>query len=233
MTKKQIFHSLYILHCKLYIINEEIMNLEKTLKEYLDELSSNSPTPGGGNVSAMCGVLSASLGEMVCNLTIGKKKYAEVEQEMISTKEQFISLKQKFLELAEKDNEAFNNVMNAFKLPKESDDEKLHRGKKIEEATYGAAEVPAEVIQLCREMIPLIQTIAKKGNQNSISDTGVAALLISTATKGAFLNVLINCSSIKQNAEAKRLLETTEAIAFDIDALVKTITGEIDSCLKN
>ncbi len=226
---------LFILDYKLYILiiyKEEFMNLEKSLQEYLNELSSNSPTPGGGNVAAMCGVLSASLGEMVCNLTIGKKKYAEVEQEMISVKDQFISFKQKFLELGEKDNEAFNTVMDAFKLPKESDDEKFKRSQKIEEATYGAAEVPAEVIKLCREMIPLIQTVAKKGNQNSLSDAGVAALLVSTATKGAFLNVLINCSSIKQNAEAKRLLETTEAISTEINAIIATITGEIDKCLK-
>ncbi len=190
--------------------------LTKTLSVYIDELSSNSPTPGGGNVSALCGVLSASLGAMVCNLTIGKKKYADVEEEMKSIKEKLEGYKSKFLDLAEKDNEAFDKVMEAFKLPKETDEEKSAREKKIEEATIEAAAVPSDVIKLCADVIPMIDTISRKGNKNSASDAGVAALLISTAAQGAFLNVAINCSSLKNQTIAAELMKKAEIYTDEV-----------------
>lgn len=208
--------------------------LTKNLSVYIDELSSNSPTPGGGNVSALCGVLSASLGVMVCNLTIGKKKYAEVEEEMKRIKEKLEEYKTRFLYFAEKDNEAFNKVMEAFKLPKETDDEKTTRENKIDEATFEAASVPADVIKLCSEVIPLIEDVSKKGNKNSASDAGVAALLISTAAQGAFLNVAINCSSLKNQTIAGEVLKTTEIYteeikkhsAYIVDKLNKELTAK-------
>lgn len=186
------------------------MNVEKTLKEYLDDLSSNSPTPGGGNVAALCGVLSSSLGTMVCNLTIGKKKYAEVEQEIISVKSKLEDYKERFITLAAKDNEAFDKVMDAFKLPKDNDEQKNIRIQKIDEATFAAAEVPDEVIKICKELLPLIKTTAEKGNQNSLSDAGVAALLTSTAAQGAYLNVLINCMALKNQTIAGEVLKSAE-----------------------
>ncbi|MDP4175207.1 MAG: cyclodeaminase/cyclohydrolase family protein [Bacteroidota bacterium] len=198
------------------------MELTKTLGEYLDELSSNSPTPGGGNVSALCATLASCLGTMVCNLTIGKRKYADVEAEISSIKEKLEGYRQKFIDLAQKDNQAFDKVMDAFKMPKETEQEKALRSQQIEEATYGAAKVPAEVVKSCSEVIPLIQTIVEKGNRNSLSDAGVAALLLSTAAQGAFLNVLINCSSLKDQALGGELLQTAETMSNE----VKT-TGDI------
>ena len=207
------------------------MNLSKTLQEYFNELSSNSPTPGGGNVAAMCGALSASLGMMVCNLTIGKKKYADVEQEMISLKDKLEGYQKKFFALGTKDNEAFDRVMAAFKLPKETDTEKEIRTAKIEEATIGAAEVPSDVMQACSEILPLIKTVIEKGNKNSLSDAGVAVSLIATAAESAYLNVMINCASlgnqtiaaeIKKRADI-RMDEISQTSEYLVERVVKAI----------
>jgi formiminotetrahydrofolate cyclodeaminase len=207
------------------------MNLSKTLQEYFDELSSNSPTPGGGNVAAMCGALSASLGIMVCNLTIGKKKYADVEQEMIRLKDKLEGYQKKFFVLGTKDNEAFDKVMAAFKLPKETDREKELRSAKIEEATIGASEVPSDVMQTCSEILPMIKTVIEKGNRNSLSDAGVAVSLIATAAESAYLNVMINCSSlgnqtiaaeIKKRADI-RMDEISQTSEYLVERVVKEV----------
>ncbi|MCX6149916.1 MAG: cyclodeaminase/cyclohydrolase family protein [Ignavibacteriales bacterium] len=192
------------------------MNQSNTLKNYLDELSSNSPTPGGGNVSALCGALASSLGTMVCRLTIGKKKYIDVEPDMMKIRSKLESFREEFIDLAAKDNAAFDKVMEAFKFPKETENDKTMRLKKISAATLEAAKVPAEVITSCKVILPLIKTIAEKGNQNSVSDAGVAALLLSTAAQGAYLNVLINCSSLKDNSEAQKLLAEASVVKDEI-----------------
>ena len=207
------------------------MNLGKTLQEYLNELSSNSPTPGGGNVAALCGALSASLGTMVCNLTIGKKKYADVENEMISVKQKLETYQKTFVELGAKDNAAFEKVMEAFKLPKETDAEKETRSKKIEEATIGAADIPAQVMKTCADILPLLKIIIDKGNRNSLSDAGVAASLIGTAAKSAYMNVIINCSSLSNQTIAqeikKRADVSIEEISRSSDFLVEQVVKAI------
>ncbi|MGE5681137.1 MAG: cyclodeaminase/cyclohydrolase family protein [Bacillota bacterium] len=208
------------------------MELSKTLQEYLDELSSNSPTPGGGNVSALCAALASSLGTMVCNLTIGKKKYADVESEMIEIKVKMDEFKRKFIDLAQKDNQAFDQVMEAFRLPKDTDEEKTARAEKIEEATYKAAEVPAEVINTCAQVVPYIKTIVDKGNKNSLSDAGVAALLLTTAAQGAFLNVLINCSALKNQAMADELLLSAETAGNEVKTAGDIIADNIKKELR-
>ena len=203
------------------------MDTKKTLQKYLEELSSNSPTPGGGNVAALCGVLSASLGTMVCNLTIGKKKYIEVEQEMKELKEKLSTYSEKFIQLGKNDNEAFDRVMDAFKLPKETDEQKKLRGEAIEKATFEAAYVPAEVIKNCREVIPILETISHKGNQNSLSDAGVAIAVIAAASEGAFLNVLINYSALAEKQKAAELLSNADADNNEVKAETESILTEI------
>ena len=208
------------------------MNLSKSLQEYFAELSSNSPTPGGGNVAALCGALSASLGTMVCNLTIGKKKYTDVEAEMVEAKEKLTEYQEKFFKMAVKDNEAFDKVMTAFKLPKESDSEKETRLERIEEATIGAAEVPSEVIKTCRELLPYIKTVAEKGNKNSLSDAGVAAVLINTAAQGAYLNVLINCSSLNNQTIGNEIKKGVEIFVDEIAKESSFIFNQITKSLQ-
>jgi formiminotetrahydrofolate cyclodeaminase len=182
------------------------MDTSHSIKHYLDELSSESPTPGGGNVSAFCGTLASSLGIMVCNLTFGKKKYLDSEEELKKIKEELEGAREDFLTLALEDNKAFEHVMEAFKLPKETEGQKSIRAHIIEDATIAAGFIPFRVISLCKVILPSLMTIADKGNQNSLSDAGVALSLISTAAQGAYFNVLINCSSFKTNPRAEDIL---------------------------
>lgn len=203
------------------------MNLESSLKTYLDELSSNSPTPGGGNVAALCGVLSSSLGMMVCNLTIGKKKYLNVEEEVKNLVALFGEYKEVFIKLANQDNEAFDKVMEAFKLPKDSDEEKQIRSEEIEKATFGAALIPAEVIERCSQLVGNLVRISEIGNQNSLSDVGVALSIINTACEGAYLNVVINCSSLNDKQKATELLSNSNQKYISVKETVKNKISEI------
>lgn len=208
------------------------MDTRKSLQKYLEELSSSSPTPGGGNVAALCGALSVSLGTMVCNLTIGKKKYLDVEVEMNELKEKLSVYIDKFITLAKNDNEAFERVMDAFKLPKETDEQKKLRIEAIEKSTLEAASVPAEVIQNCREVMPILETISKKGNQNSLSDAGVAIAVITAASEGAFLNVLINYSSLSEKQKAAELLMQTENLNNEVKEEAQYLLAEISEKIR-
>lgn len=208
------------------------MNLQSSLEQYLTDLASASPTPGGGNVSALCGVLSASLGQMVCSLTIGKKKYLDVEEELKKIKEKLKDLSGDFLSLAEKDNKAFDKVMQSFKLPKETDQQKSERAAAIDAATMEAAIVPAEVIIKCDQMLSLLQTVAEKGNKNSLSDAGVAISLVSAAAEGAFLNVAINCSGLSNRQSANEFMIKSELLYSRIKEKAATLNRNLIASLK-
>lgn len=194
-----------------------------TIQEFNNELASTSPAPGGGSVSALAGAMGAALVSMVCQLTLGKKKYAAVEEEMKTIYAQSETLRRQITELIDKDTDAFNKVMEAFGLPKHSDEEKAVRENAIENATQEATRVPLEVMSLCRELIHLSETVASKGNTNAISDAGVSALMIRSACRGAYYNVRINLSSLKDSAfiqeissKASQILEETESTATRI-----------------
>jgi formiminotetrahydrofolate cyclodeaminase len=208
------------------------MDTSLSIGHYLEELSSNSPTPGGGNVSAFCGSLASALGIMVCNLTIGKKKYLDSEEELKVLMKKLERAIDEFLSLAEEDNKAFEQVMGALKMPKETEAQITKRSKKIEDATIVAGVVPFRVIYLCKNIIPAIMIIAVKGNQNSLSDAGVAISLISTAAQGAYLNVLINCSSYKDNWEAKDILSRAESEFTEVKDICRKGIEEIEKKLR-
>lgn len=207
------------------------MNTSITLEKYMEEIASSAPTPGGGNVAAVSGALACSLGVMVCNLSIGKKKYANVEEEMKILKEQIEISRLTFLELSRKDNEAFDAVMDAFKLPKETEEEKAARNIKIEETTIMAGQIPALVVNLSKDTASYIKEAGLKGNVNALSDAGVALSLLQTAAKGAYFNVMINCSPLKNNLMAKELLsksfsdynETAETCKTGLDEIEKRL----------
>ncbi|HLA99930.1 MAG TPA: cyclodeaminase/cyclohydrolase family protein, partial [Bacteroidota bacterium] len=153
------------------------MNLpNKTLASFLDDLASASPAPGGGSVAAFAGALGSALAAMVCRLTIGKKKYAEVGEEMEAVLMMAEDLRAKFTRLADTDTEAFNKVMDAYSLPKDSDDRKALRNAAIQTATKEAALVPLECMKHGIDALALARTVAGKGNLNSVSDAGVSAL---------------------------------------------------------
>jgi methenyltetrahydrofolate cyclohydrolase len=163
--------------------------------KFLDELASNSPAPGGGSVAALSGALGSALASMVCHLTIGKKKYLDVEGEMKSVLQRSEELRRTFTTLVEQDTEAFNKVMEAFSLPKENDDQKALRSAAIQGATKEAALVPLRVMKHIIDALALTKIIAEKGNANSASDAGVSALMLQAGCEGAALNVQINLNS--------------------------------------
>lgn len=196
--------------------NDFIMELTQTVHEYFNELSSDSPTPGGGNVAAVCGALASSLGTMVCNLTIGKKKYEEFEKELIIVKDKLSAYRELFFKLSKLDNEAFEEVMTAYKMPKQNETQSNIRAGKIEHATLNAAEIPSEVLKNCQEILPFLNTISQKGNKNSLSDTGVALLLTEASAKAAYLNILINCKSLANQTIANEILKKNEIILEEV-----------------
>lgn len=206
-----------------------IMLTEKSVSTFLNELASNSPAPGGGSVAALAGSLGAALTSMVCNLTIGKKKYVEVEGEMKSVVEKSEELRQTFTSLIDRDTEAFNKVMEAFALPKETDDQKALRTAAIQAATKEAALVPLSVMQHVIDALALAKIVAEKGNVNSISDAGVSALMLYAAAEGAALNVQINLGSITdtefvgwRSEEVVSLQKTCRAMTGDVLSIVRT-----------
>ncbi|MFI5251442.1 MAG: cyclodeaminase/cyclohydrolase family protein [Bacteroidota bacterium] len=204
------------------------MLTSKTVKSFLDELASNSPAPGGGSVAALSGAMGAALASMVCNLTIGKKKYAGAETEIKAVLVKSEELRKQFTLLVDKDTEAFNKVMEAYGLPKDSDDQKALRSSAIQASTKEATLVPLEVMKHVIDALALTKAVAEKGNENSMSDSGVSALMLYSALEGAAFNVQINLGSIKdsefvgwKNDELSSLLKTGEAMRNEILSLVK------------
>jgi methenyltetrahydrofolate cyclohydrolase len=176
------------------------MLTQKTVLSFLNELASSSPAPGGGSVAALSGAIGAALTSMVCNLTIGKKKYADVEADMKAVLGQAEELRSRFTGLIDRDTAAFNRVMDAFGLPKETDAQKALRSVAIREATMEATLVPLEVMKHCIDGLALTQQAVASGNVNSVSDAGVSALMLGAACEGAALNVRINLNGL-ENAE--------------------------------
>jgi formiminotetrahydrofolate cyclodeaminase len=192
------------------------MLVKKTVASFLDELASSSPAPGGGSVAALAGAVGSALTSMVCNLTIGKKRYAEVEQDMKRVLIQAEDLRVKFTMLIEKDTEAFKKVMEAFSLPKDTEPQIALRRVATQEATKEATLVPLEVMKHCIDAMALAQEVAANGNPNSVSDAGVSALMLNAACEGAALNVKINLNSLAdtdfvgwKSEEVDSLLKTT------------------------
>ena len=188
---------------------------ELSVKEFLAVTAGNDPVPGGGSVSALCGSLGAALGQMVANLTIGKKKYADVEENMKETATVFNSYLDDLTQDIDRDSDAYNVVFSAFQLPKETEDDKAIRAQRIEEATKIAAEVPLQVAQKACKMMDVIQMVAKTGNQNAVTDACVAMMCARTAVLGALLNVRINLSSIKDAEYVGQLKKEAERLEKD------------------
>jgi formiminotetrahydrofolate cyclodeaminase len=182
------------------------MLVDKTVKDFLEELASGSPAPGGGSVAALCGSLASALCSMVCRLTVDKKMYETVSDELKIILEKTEFYRKEFTRLIDEDTEAFNLVMEAYKLPKASDEDKTKRKNAIEVALKKAADIPMEVLKHVSEMIEFSIIVANKGNINSLSDSSVAALLLQSAGVAALYNIIINLKQIKDQkyVEAKQ-----------------------------
>jgi len=174
-----------------------------TVLEFAQKTASKDPVPGGGSISALAGALAASLAEMVAGLTLGSKRYADVYDEMQPIKEKANTLTNELMDDIQKDSDAFTEVMNAFKLPKATDEEKSSRSAAIQTALKGAAEVPLGVAEKAYSIMELSKAVVTKGNKNAVTDGMVSAMMARTAVLGALLNVKINLGSIKDEAYVK------------------------------
>jgi methenyltetrahydrofolate cyclohydrolase len=189
----------------------EIKN--QPIQTFLDELASKSATPGGGSVAALMGAQGAALVSMVCNLTIGKPKFAEVEAELQTVLAQAEALRVQLTGLIQADIDVFNHLMSQYALPKETEEDKASRSAAIQEVLQEATEVPMQCVHACAEVIRLSEIAAELGNPSAVSDAGAAVMAAYGALKTSALNVYINVGSLKDKAYANaKLLELEQAV---------------------
>jgi len=180
--------------------------LQMNLRNFANETASESPAPGGGSISAYVGALGVSLGTMVANLSAGKKGWEENLEYFSNWATNGQQIKDNLLKAVDEDTQAFNQIMQAFALPKNSEEEKQYRLNQIEEATKYACNVPLMVMQTAYSALELLENMILKGNQNSITDAGVGVLCIKTAVRGAFFNVKVNAKTLKDKTFAETII---------------------------
>jgi formiminotetrahydrofolate cyclodeaminase len=175
------------------------------IQEFLDKLAEDSPAPGGGSVAALAAALASSLCAMVARLTLGRDRYRDAWSDMERVRDSADKRLRRFVELIDLDTEAYNRVIAAFRMPKETDDQVAARKEAIEAASKEAAQVPLETLRNVHKLVPLVGEVLSKGNPNCITDAGVAAQLTRAAALGAAYNVRINLSGIKDEPFSARL----------------------------
>lgn len=202
---------------------------DKSIQVFLDELASKASTPGGGSAAAVMGAMGAALVGMVANFTIGKKGYESVEEQGTELLRRAEELRHRLTDMVRADVEAFDLVMAAYGLPRDTDAQKAERSAAIQAALKQAADVPLACAELCVEVIELTQPMAAIGNKNVISDAGVAVLAAEAALRSAALNVYVNVGAIKdevyvadRRARLEKLLAGSEKTTEEVYALVKS-----------
>ncbi len=205
--------------------------LNLSLLEFANELSMDSPTPGGGSVAALCGALSAALSSMVANLTVGKKGYEQAEVEMKELAVRAQALKGILLRAVDDDTRAFNRVMDAYRLPKTTEDQRQEKESAVEKATKEATQVPFSVLEKSLALLELARTVASKGNRNSLSDAGVAGLLSEAAASGAYYNVKINLPNIQDRIFKEEILTKADSILDEVKKIGKELSEQISEQL--
>lgn len=189
-----------------------------TVEQFIDVTASDAPAPGGGSVAALAGGLGVALAEMVANLTIGKAKYVEIEDEMKALAAAASEIRLELTAAIQKDTESFNLYMAALKLPKETDEEKAVRRDAMQNGLKEAAKVPLAVAETAVKIFPIAKAVVAKGNTNAVTDGLVAAMMTRTAVLGALLNVKINLGSIKDEefvAELAKRVAELEKLAVE------------------
>jgi glutamate formiminotransferase/formiminotetrahydrofolate cyclodeaminase len=212
-----------------YMVEEKGFLASMNVNDFLSELASSSPAPGGGSVAALAGSLGAALSSMVCNLTIGKEKYTEVQDEIKEVLKKSEQLRNNLTKLIDKDTEAFNNLMKAFKMKKETEDQKEKRSKEIQKGYNVAASVPLETAKTCEKILDLAMIIVKKGNQSSITDSAISALMAKAGIEAAILNVKINLGSIKDEEFVNKTFAELEKLQNNADKKTKEILRIVDT----
>lgn len=185
----------------------EVMTEQKTLEEFLTELSSKQPVPGGGGASALAGAFGTALGLMVGNLTVGKKKYAPVEADVLSMMGRLTEMQKEMTQLADEDGKVFAPLAAAYGLPAKTEEERAHKARVMEENLLAASLVPVRVMELAVEILKILEDMEKKGSVMAVSDVGVAVQFARTAVTGAVMNVYINTKSMKNRDKAVEINE--------------------------
>ncbi len=191
---------------------------KQTIQEFLDVLSSKQSVPGGGGASALAGALGTALGLMVGNLTVGKKKYADVEEEVILMIEKLTSMQAEMVHLSDEDARVFAPLAAAYGLPSGTEEEKLYKQAVMEENLLEASLVPLRVMELSVEILGILRELEQKGSVMAISDVGVAVQFIRTALTGAVMNIYINTKSMKDREKAREV--DNQAIGFLSEGVV-------------
>lgn len=188
----------------------ELMNL--SCEAFLEDLAGSAPAPGGGGAAALVGAAGAALGNMVGSLTVGKKKYAAVEADILVLNRRAVALRKRLEGLVQADADAFTPLAAAYKLPKETPEQQAHKAAVLEAALEGACAVPLEIMSACCEGITLATEYAEKGSVMAVSDAGCAALFCKAALQAAGLNVSINTRLMADNAHAAALNAQADAM---------------------
>lgn len=205
--------------------------MEQSCGQFLAELSSKAPTPGGGGTAALVGAAGVALGNMVGNLTTGKKKYAAVEEEIQALNTRAQDLRRELEQLVQADADAFAPLAAAYSLPKETPEQAAHKAAVLEKALDAAAEVPLQIMRRCASGIALAEQYAAKGSVMAVSDAGCAAVLCKAALQAASLNVFINTRLMTDRARAAELDAQAEQLLADsvpqADAVFAAVTNKL------
>ena len=205
---------------------------DRTVSAFLEELSSKRPTPGGGGAAALGGAQGVALGEMVINLTLGKKKYADVEEEMQLLLVKLEGMRAEFLRLADEDARVFAPLAAAYGLPSGTEEEKKHKEEVLETHLLAASLVPKAVMEQAVEAIKIMDILARKGSRLAVSDAGVGVSFLRSALLGAKMNVSINTKFMKQRETAQQLDQEAYMLAETGRKLSDEIYANVEAALK-
>lgn len=203
-----------------------------TCEDFVEILATKAPVPGGGGASALVGALGTALGNMVGSLTVGKKKYADVEADIIALKEKADALQKDFLRLVEEDAKVFEPLSKAYGMPKDTEEEKAEKARVMEIVLKDACSVPMEIMRKCCEAIDIIEEFAAKGSAIALSDAGVGAAFCKAALYGASLNVFINTKSMANREYAESLNKEAEEMMAVYGAKADAVFEGVNSRLK-
>lgn len=207
-------------------LDKQIDFTEHSCREFIDVLASSAPIPGGGGASALVGAIGVALGNMVGSLTVGKKCYVDVEEDIIRCKKEADEITKRLLELVAKDAEVFEPLSKAYSLPKSTPEELAKKEEVMAVVLKDACEVPLEIMKTCARGLDLMEEFAEKGSRIALSDAGVGATLLKSALQGASLNIYINTKSMKDRVLAQQLNDET-------DSLRKTYEKKADEIFEN
>jgi len=216
-----------------YILEDKSQKklVDMTIEDFANETASESPAPGGGSISATMGALGSSLGTMVANLSSHKRGWDDRWEEFSDWAEKGKYYQDELLRMVDEDTNAFNRIMDAFGLPKKSEEDQVARNKAIQNATKYAIEVPYKVMQLCYDSMEVNKAMAEFGNPNSVSDAGVGAIAALAGVKGAFLNVKINAGDLEDKTFVKEIISKGEKLLKDAAAKQKDILNIVEEKL--